>query len=187
MKEPPVRNAVVVSVVLIVAILLGGLAGFLTRDEPVDLRWATWSQPILIGELDETGGVIRDTSGGVPMSNSDGTVDLAFHRCGPVEEVPTTSARTWVVRSSESEFIGFEGQTLAVDILEANDCVTFNLNYPIPDDVREAAAAEGATIELRFTIEPIDPKLGQIIIGSEPFILYDQDLDQRGMETVPIE
>jgi hypothetical protein len=91
-----------------------------------------------------------------------------------------------VVRSSPDEFLGFEGQSLAVDILQADECTIFDLNYPIPSEVR-AAATGRATIELRFRIEPIDPQLGQIVIDSEPFVLYDEDLDRLGMETVTIE
>jgi hypothetical protein len=188
-SDPVIRNSVIGVVLIGVVILLSVSVAFIVREKPVDQRWAEWSQPTIVGELlEDNTRASRTTSNGAPIANPDGTVTLAFKRCGPVSMVAATSTRTWVIRTPTEEFLGFEGQTVAVDILTTEGgCNIFDLTYPIPPEVMRAAECCDSTIELRFTIEPIDPQLGRIDLETEPFLLYSPDLDGLSLETVTIE
>lgn len=186
--EPAVRNSVFVIVLLVVSIVIGVIASLLVRHEPVDLRWAVWDQPVVVGELlEDNQRARRMTSNGIPVASPGNEVTFAFRRCGPVSTVEALSTRNWIVRGDEEEFLGFEGQTVAVDINETNGCNIFDLTYTIPREVVNSTVGANAMIELRFSIVPTDERLGPIFIETEPFILWNPELPNQATETVDLD
>lgn len=178
-KDPPVRNAVLGTILIAVTLVFGVLVGLVANDRPIDLRWAEFD-PVSVGfypnEQSDNYSRLIDRAG-TPVSNSDGTVSLAFRRCGPVDNVLLESRRSWIVTGIDLAFFGIQGQTIGIDMDPAPDCTRFSLDYAIPPAVFEQVdQRNNATVELRFELIPNDPTLGTITITSEPFRLWEPGL-----------
>ena len=180
--DKAVRNMVIVIVLMGLMFLVGILANLTTNPQAQDIRWATYTEPVVLGRLDPDDNVIRrvDVANGMPVGNENDQITVVTQRCGPVSDVDVRSTRTWVVEEPAGVFIRFEGDTVALTVPQTDECLLVQRDLEIPEDVLNVMDTLSTfEISVQFLLVPTNPDLGPILLESEPFVRWEPELSLR--------